>query len=121
MGYPPFSESPDLPPLTEQIQKGLYTFPESFWSGVSESAKDLIRQMMCIDPNKRLSMTSVLEHPWLATDHENTSQVDKLLCAPSNPIARSSKRPPEDSSMNCDDDTSTVDANSNGRTKRAKH
>ncbi|CAF4857667.1 unnamed protein product, partial [Rotaria socialis] len=35
VGYPPFSESPDTPPLSEQILKGLYTFPDEFWSEIS--------------------------------------------------------------------------------------
>lgn len=119
VGYPPFSESPDSPPLTEQILKGLYTFPDAFWSGVSASAKDLIRQMMCVDPNKRLSMKTVLDHPWLATDHENTSRIDKLLSAPPLPT-RNAKRLPEDISMDDGTDKSTVDG-SNARYKRSKH
>lgn len=77
--------------------------------------------MMCVDPNRRLSMATVLEHPWLATDHENTSRVDKLLCAPST-IVRNSKRHQDDSCMSTDDIASTTDgSSSSGRNKRAKH
>ena len=122
VGYPPLSESPDSPPLTEQILKGLYTFPDAFWSEISEPAKDLIRQMMCIDPNKRLTMVGVLEHPWLANDHENTSRVEKLMY-PSLLRNKSFKRPvsTEDDLMEADDDTPATDSNSNVRNKRIKH
>lgn len=120
VGYPPFSESPDSPQLTEQILKGLYTFPDAFWSAVSAPAKDLIRQMMCVDPTKRLSMKAVLEHPWLATDHENTSRVDKFLSTSPLPT-RSAKRLPEDISMDDMTDKSIGADGSTARYKRSKH
>ena len=63
MGYPPFSETPDSPRLHDQIVKGLYSFPDEFWSDISDSAKDLVRRMMCVDPNARLNIAQVLEHP----------------------------------------------------------
>jgi serine/threonine-protein kinase Chk2 len=122
VGYPPFSESSDLPPLTEQILKGLYTFPDEFWSEVSEAAKDLIRKMMCVDSDKRLTMTSVLEHPWLADDHDNTSRVENIL-HPTSPMIKSNKRSAfaEENAMEEDEDTTATESNSNGRTKRVKH
>jgi serine/threonine protein kinase len=122
VGYPPFSESPGLPPLTEQILKGLYTFPDEFWSDVSETAKDLIRQMMCVDPNKRLTMAGVLEHPWLADDRDNTTRVEKIM-QPTLSTVRTFKRPmcDEDSAMDESDDTRTTASNSYVRAKRVKH
>ncbi|CAF3801968.1 unnamed protein product [Rotaria sordida] len=132
VGYPPFSESISGTPLNDQIIKGLYTFPDEFWSEVSESAKDLIRKMMCVDPTKRLTITGVLEHPWLVDDHDNTTRVDKIM-HPSKvistpPTITSVKRPA------CDDDTPlsepctkptdekpTENNYSSGRPKRVKH
>ncbi|CAF0805339.1 unnamed protein product [Rotaria sp. Silwood1] len=121
VGYPPFSESPDSP-LNEQILKGLYTFPDEFWSEVSATAKDLIRQMMCVDPNKRLTMAGVLEHPWLADDHDNTVRVEKIMFANSQ-IVKSLKRPAcdEHTAMDEDDATPSTASNSNGRIKRVKY
>ena len=83
VGYPPFSESGSGPTLNEQIIQGIYTFPHEFWSEVSESVKDLIRKMMCIDSSKRLTITEVLEHPWLADDRQNTERVEQMM----NPLA----------------------------------
>jgi len=79
VGYPPFSDSPDLPPLSDQILKGSYTFPDEYWSGISDEAKNLIQKMMCIDPIQRLSMSQVLEDPWLANDNENRMKVERLM------------------------------------------
>ncbi len=122
VGYPPFSESPDSPPLTEQILKGLYTFPDEFWSEVSKPAKDLIRQMMCVDPNKRLTMTGVLEHPWLANDVENTSRVEKIMQS-ALPTIKTNKRSAldEDDSMEAEIDTPATESTLYGRGKRIKH
>lgn len=79
VGYPPFSDSISGKPLNDQIIEGLYTFPDEFWSDVSDPAKDLIRKMMCTDPAKRLTMDGVLQHPWLADDLDNTKRVDSIM------------------------------------------
>lgn len=36
-----------------------------FLPSVSESAQDLIKKMLEIDPEKRIGMNQVLKHPWL--------------------------------------------------------
>ncbi|CAF3709089.1 unnamed protein product [Rotaria socialis] len=123
VGYPPFSESPDTPPLSEQILKGLYTFPDEFWSEISAPAKDLIRQMMCVDPTKRLTITSVLEHPWLANDHDNTARVDKIMY-PTLQTMKSMKRAACDEEIDMDqgDETPSADIHANGKNnKRIKY
>ena len=79
VGYPPFTESIDSPPLHEQIIRGLYAFPNEFWSEISETAKDCIRKMMCVDPNQRLTIDQVLQHPWLADDREINARVDEIM------------------------------------------
>lgn len=134
MGYPPFSESISGTPLNDQIVKGQYSFPDEFWSAVSGPAKDLIRKMMCVDPEKRLTINDVLEHSWLADDADNTTRVDKIMY-PSKVIStptsvKNAKRPTSDDNA---DETSptescvatestklTADTQSNGRAKRAK-
>jgi len=49
----------------------------SLWNNVSSEAKDLIRSLMNTNPNARLTMYGVLQHPWLgayrATQQELTS------------------------------------------------
>ena len=90
---------------------------------MSESAKDLIRQMMCVDPNKRLTMAGVLEHPWLANDIDNTSRVEKLMYPPiSN--GKSFKRSAADGEAMMEDEDDEIPgtaSSSNGRPKRVKY
>jgi len=35
------------------------------WSDISDHAKDLLQQLLCVDPNDRLSVHEALEHRWL--------------------------------------------------------
>ena len=39
-------------------------FPSPWWDSVSGSAKDLIRKMLTIDTNARLTVAQCLQHPW---------------------------------------------------------
>jgi serine/threonine protein kinase len=108
--------------LNDQIIKGHYSFPDDFWSGVSESAKDLIRKMMCVDPTKRLSMTDVLAHPWLANDLENTARVEQIMF-PSTTTTTTLKRSTCDEEAPADGTRPVEDFEEKptGRPKRAKH
>ncbi|CAI5462287.1 unnamed protein product [Closterium sp. Yama58-4] len=46
----------------ELVQEDLTLHP---WPSISEDAKDLIRQMLVVDPNERLDIHCVLQHPWV--------------------------------------------------------
>ena len=61
-GYPPFSGANDWEILLA-VKRGKYSFKGSEWKHVSESAKDLIRNMLC-SVDKRMSANDVLKHPW---------------------------------------------------------
>ncbi|KAJ8752885.1 hypothetical protein K2173_008620 [Erythroxylum novogranatense] len=43
-------------------------FPSHPWDHISESAKELVRGMICTDPLKRLTARQVLDHYWMVTD-----------------------------------------------------
>lgn len=64
-GYPPFYDESDAQ-LFELIMKGKFDFDARYWSEVSPEAKSLIRNMLIVDPAKRLSIDQVLEHPWIS-------------------------------------------------------
>ena len=40
------------------------------WNDVSDKAKDLIRKLLCVDPEERLSATYALKHPWITNETE---------------------------------------------------
>ncbi|KAJ4712186.1 putative Calcium-dependent protein kinase [Melia azedarach] len=63
-GVPPFWAE------TEQgvalaILRGVIDFKREPWPQISETAKNLVRQMLEPDPKRRLTAQQVLEHPWL--------------------------------------------------------
>uniref|UniRef100_A0A6P7FV37 non-specific serine/threonine protein kinase n=1 Tax=Diabrotica virgifera virgifera TaxID=50390 RepID=A0A6P7FV37_DIAVI len=65
-GYPPFvSQDNDQEKLFDCILSGQYDFPEEYWQDVSSCAKELIQNMLQLDPDLRFSAEDVLDHPWL--------------------------------------------------------
>lgn len=46
--------------LFKKVQKGKFHFEHPPFSKVSDSCKDLIRKMLCVDPKKRLTATQCL-------------------------------------------------------------
>ncbi|OII71297.1 calcium calmodulin dependent protein kinase [Cryptosporidium ubiquitum] len=63
-GYPPFGGQTDQE-ILKKVEKGKYTFDSPEWKSVSEGAKDLIKQMLQYDSQRRISAQQALEHPWI--------------------------------------------------------
>ncbi len=67
-GYPPFSTS-CAPKAFAKIKKGEFKFHHKFWKDVSSSVKSLIKSMLTVNPNNRITAVQALNHPWmLASD-----------------------------------------------------
>ncbi|XP_074140691.1 serine/threonine-protein kinase DCLK3 [Sminthopsis crassicaudata] len=65
-GFPPFrSQDRDQEELFAIIQRGHFDFLSPYWDNISEAAKDLVRQLLVVDPKKRYTAHQVLEHPWI--------------------------------------------------------
>uniref|UniRef100_A0A4W3J5Y1 Checkpoint kinase 2 n=1 Tax=Callorhinchus milii TaxID=7868 RepID=A0A4W3J5Y1_CALMI len=77
-GYPPFSDQIESMSLSDQIIKGHYTFIPSCWGHVSEMAKDLVKKLLNVDPEKRLSPNEALNHPWIQ-DEEVKRKARQLM------------------------------------------
>eukprot|EP00475_Leptophrys_vorax_P035188 TRINITY_DN5772_c0_g1_i1.p1 TRINITY_DN5772_c0_g1~~TRINITY_DN5772_c0_g1_i1.p1 ORF type:complete len:525 (-),score=37.27 TRINITY_DN5772_c0_g1_i1:397-1971(-) len=51
--------------LIRQVVKAHVDLSKGSWTSVSQEAKDLITRMLCVNPDVRLSMEEVVNHPWL--------------------------------------------------------
>ncbi|XP_071645045.1 serine/threonine-protein kinase zyg-8 isoform X1 [Temnothorax longispinosus] len=66
-GFPPFvSLDNEQEELFERILSGQYEFTSPYWDTISDSAKQLISNMLQAQPELRFSAEDVLDHPWLA-------------------------------------------------------
>eukprot|EP01088_Endostelium_zonatum_P016445 TRINITY_DN4445_c0_g2_i1.p1 TRINITY_DN4445_c0_g2~~TRINITY_DN4445_c0_g2_i1.p1 ORF type:complete len:364 (-),score=97.35 TRINITY_DN4445_c0_g2_i1:49-1140(-) len=72
-GYPPFY-SEDDDEVFDLIAEGNFEFAPSHWDDKSDSAKDLIRKLLVVDPQLRLTAEEALKHPWVKGG-EATSEV----------------------------------------------
>ncbi len=70
-GYPPFYEpDDDQKAMFRKILSASFQFHADTWDVVSEEAKDMIRGLLTLDPEKRLTADQCLSHPWLAKPRE---------------------------------------------------
>lgn len=64
-GNTPFSSDRNGKTMDEQIKSGHYVMSRTAWEGVSTAAKEIVREMMTLDAEKRISLSQIFEHPWL--------------------------------------------------------
>ena len=64
-GRPPFCDD-NQSKLFSKIKSGNYSFqPTLIWDHISMEAKDLIHNLLSVDPSTRLTAAQALEHPWM--------------------------------------------------------
>ena len=63
-----------MEPRTEGMESDICGFL------VVAAAKDVVRQLLCVDPAKRISLAELLHHPWFTVSIELTI-VDHMLCS----------------------------------------
>ena len=62
-GRPPFPGDNDRE-IMDNVAKGKYDLNHSPFDKVSDSAKDLIKKLLVMDPRSRISAQEALNHPW---------------------------------------------------------
>lgn len=80
-GYPPFHDNSETA-MFQKIRRGDFNFNDPAWDDVSEDAKDLIRNLIVVDPNKRLSAAEALQHRWIMRREPSRKvlRIDKVGC-----------------------------------------
>eukprot|EP00980_Cylindrotheca_fusiformis_P030852 scaffold25517_cov181-Cylindrotheca_fusiformis.AAC.1 len=73
-GYAPFEGPADE--LAQFIIRGDYEFHDKYWADISESAKDMIANMLEIDPEHRLTAEGALQCEWMGLDAEQLASKD---------------------------------------------
>ena len=64
-GYPPFY-SAELDELIAQVIDGKTEFASPYWDDISSEAKDLVSQLLAVNPSDRPNAVQVLKHPWIS-------------------------------------------------------
>ncbi|NXC75336.1 KCC4 kinase, partial [Anhinga anhinga] len=64
-GFEPFFDPRGDQYMYSRILTCDYEFVSPWWDEVSLNAKDLVRKLIVLDPQKRLTVYQALEHPWV--------------------------------------------------------
>nr|XP_041566865.1 calcium/calmodulin-dependent protein kinase type IV-like isoform X1 [Taeniopygia guttata] len=64
-GFEPFFDPRGDQYMYGRILTCDYEFVSPWWDEVSPNAKDLVRKLIVLDPQKRLTVQQALEHPWV--------------------------------------------------------
>lgn len=76
-GYLPFLGNRESQTIQQIINKEL-EFPQKEWDKVSQEAKDLTRQLLNKDPEKRPMAKEIILHPWIQSNMHGLSKKIRL-------------------------------------------
>mmetsp|Transcript_999 Transcript_999/g.2133 ORF Transcript_999/g.2133 Transcript_999/m.2133 type:complete len:420 (-) Transcript_999:382-1641(-) len=62
-----------------RIASGQYAFPNREWKNVSEECKSLIRSLLQVDPQKRLTAKAALKHKWMDSESLRDDSIENDL------------------------------------------
>ncbi|KAJ8756305.1 hypothetical protein K2173_025117 [Erythroxylum novogranatense] len=74
-GYPPFVAQSNRQ-KQQMIMAGDFSFYERTWKNITSSAKQLITDLLHVDPQRRPSAQEVLNHPWVIGDSAKEEEMD---------------------------------------------
>jgi len=60
--------------ILAMVATGEYEMDQPQWESISPMAKNLIEQLICYDPNRRLSAHEALSHPWIVSEGEGREE-----------------------------------------------
>ncbi|CEP00998.1 unnamed protein product (mitochondrion) [Plasmodiophora brassicae] len=80
-GYHPFDDFGDLPEpeLLERIVSCDYSFNDPVWSDISEQPKQMIRALLKIVPEERMSLADFLASPWIQGKQAKSAPLTSTL------------------------------------------
>lgn len=60
--------------LFRKIVAGKFVFAAEDWDDISPEAKDLVKRLLVLDPDDRMTAMDALRHPWLKTSRDQLDQ-----------------------------------------------
>lgn len=63
-GYPPFNGATEEE-IIARVTEGTYCIDDEDWDDISDSAKDLIKQLLAYNPTDRITAQKAIKHPWI--------------------------------------------------------
>eukprot|EP01097_Dermamoeba_algensis_P006623 TRINITY_DN412_c0_g1_i12.p1 TRINITY_DN412_c0_g1~~TRINITY_DN412_c0_g1_i12.p1 ORF type:complete len:103 (-),score=29.83 TRINITY_DN412_c0_g1_i12:276-584(-) len=89
-GFPPFYA--DTPPeLFKKIMDVKYDFDDPAWDNVSEAAKNVIRNLLVKDPQKRWTAQQCLRDSWVQGKTVGTKQLARVNSVKVNNVVEKAK------------------------------
>uniref|UniRef100_A0A1B6C0X7 Peripheral plasma membrane protein CASK n=1 Tax=Clastoptera arizonana TaxID=38151 RepID=A0A1B6C0X7_9HEMI len=61
--------------LYRSVCKGKLNLDSPLWECISDTAKDLVKKMLILDPNQRITIQEVLNHKWLRDRDKGASKI----------------------------------------------
>ncbi|EZA53780.1 hypothetical protein DMN91_011796 [Ooceraea biroi] len=70
-GYTPFRNSPgdSASDILDRIGPGYIDVDSGIWCDISTEAKELVKRMLHVDPNRRPTASVILKYPWIVNRH----------------------------------------------------
>ena len=65
--------------LYETVCIGKLYLNSAKWQYISDHAKDLLRQMLRVDPQERINVDEALKHPWISDRDRYASKVSTYI------------------------------------------
>ncbi|OMJ88622.1 hypothetical protein SteCoe_9402 [Stentor coeruleus] len=75
-GRPPFGGSDDE--ILARLKNMKFDFRDKIFKGISEEVMDLLKKLLEVDPNKRISASEACSHPWLVNLKESVEDIEVL-------------------------------------------
>jgi serine/threonine protein kinase len=60
--------------LKEAVTNCTYDFDSELWDTISDEAKDLIQQMLILEPGDRVTAGEAKDHPWFSVHYPNAEK-----------------------------------------------
>ncbi|KRW98684.1 Protein kinase-like domain [Pseudocohnilembus persalinus] len=115
-GYLPF-EDPNTSKLYAAILAGKYEMPED----ISENCKDLLQRILTVDPEKRINIEQIRNHPWYKQVDKNTPQKGLIVGYNKIPLDQKILQKCQDIGFSMEYTQKCLEANKHNRATTAYH